>query len=121
MIKKQYSRLVYPTKLIKEFRDFFSEFIYESINPCIPGRNFGVDLKKAEIRPIYKNDRRLGKSNHRPLVFFLMLQKYMKDALIVTYAITLIRIFFQNTNVAFVKALVLIMTSSDDRKNENYP
>ena len=41
------------------------------------------------------------------LVFFLMFQEYMKDTFIVNYMITLIRVFFQNTNVAFVKALVL--------------
>ena len=40
------------------------------------------------------------------LVFFLF-QKYMKDAFIVNYTINLIRIFFQNTKVAIVKALVL--------------
>ena len=43
------------------------------------------------------------------LVFFLIFQKYMKDALVVNYTVTLIRIFFQNTNVAFVKGLVLSM------------
>ena len=43
------------------------------------------------------------------LVLFLMFQKYMKDAFIVNYTNTLIRIFFQNTNVAVVKALVLCM------------
>ena len=43
------------------------------------------------------------------LVFFLMFQKYMKDAFIVSYTITLIKISFQSTNVAFVKALVLSM------------
>ena len=56
------------------------------------------------------------------LVFFLMFQKYMKDAFIVNYAITLIRIFFQNTNVVFVKALVLSAhPSSHDRENVNCP
>ena len=43
------------------------------------------------------------------LVFFLMFRKYMRDAFIVNYTITLIRIFFQNTSVVFVKALVLSM------------
>ena len=43
------------------------------------------------------------------LVFFLMFQKYMKDAFIVKSTITLIRIYFQNTNVVFIKALVLSM------------
>ena len=41
------------------------------------------------------------------LVFFLMFQKYMKDAFMVNYTITLIGIFFQNNNVALEKALVL--------------
>ena len=44
------------------------------------------------------------------IVFFLMFQKYMKDVFIVNYTITLIRIFFQNTNVAFVKALLLSLS-----------
>ena len=43
------------------------------------------------------------------LVFFLMFQKYMRDAFVVIYAITLIRIFFHNTSEAFVKSLVLSM------------
>ena len=41
------------------------------------------------------------------LVLFLMFQKYMKDAIIVNHTITLLRVFSQNTNVVFVKALVL--------------
>ena len=44
------------------------------------------------------------------MVFFLMFQKYMKDAFIVNYAISLIKISFQNTNVAFAKALVHSMS-----------
>ena len=40
------------------------------------------------------------------LVFSLIFEKYMKGAFIVNYTITLIRTFFQNTNVVFVKALV---------------
>ena len=44
------------------------------------------------------------------LVFFLMFPKYMKDPFIVIYMITLIRIFFQDINVVFVKAIVLSMT-----------
>ena len=45
------------------------------------------------------------------LVFSLIFEKYMKGAFIVNYTITLIRTFFQNTNVVFVKALVPSMPS----------
>ena len=38
-----------------------------------------------------------------------MFQKYMKGTFIINYAITLIKIDFQNTNVAFMKALALRM------------
>ena len=40
------------------------------------------------------------------LVFFVMFQKYMKDAFIFHCTITLITMLFQNTNVAFVKTSV---------------
>ena len=50
-----------PTKLIKEFCDFFSEFIYKSINHCITEGSFKADFKLAEVRPLYKNDGRTDK------------------------------------------------------------
>ena len=56
-----------PTKLIKEFCDFFSEFIYKSINHCITVGNFVVDFKEAEVRPLYKNEGRADKSNYRSI------------------------------------------------------
>ena len=56
-----------PTKLIKKFCDFFSEFIYKSINRCITEGNFIADFKKAEVLPLYKNNGRADKSNYRPI------------------------------------------------------
>ena len=91
-----------PTKLIKEFCDFFSEFIYKSINHYITERNFIVEFKKAEVRPLYKNDGKADKSKHRPI-------RHMKVIFIVNYTITLIKIFFRNTDMAFVKPLILSM------------
>ena len=41
-----------PTKLIKEFCDFFSEFIYKSINHCITEGSFIADFKVAEVCPL---------------------------------------------------------------------
>ena len=56
-----------PTKLIKEFCDFFSEFIYKSINHCITEGSFIADFKVAEVRPLYKKYGRADKSNYRPI------------------------------------------------------
>ena len=56
-----------PTKLIKEFCDFFSEFIYKSINHCITEGSFIAEFQVAEFRPLYKNNGRADKSNYRPI------------------------------------------------------
>ena len=56
-----------PTKLVKEFGYLFSKYISTSINRCIAGLTFVNAFKKAEVRPIYKKDRRTGKSNYRPI------------------------------------------------------
>ena len=54
-----------PTKLIKDFCDFFSEFTCKSINNCINEEDFiSSDFKEDEVRPLYKNDGRADKSNY---------------------------------------------------------
>ena len=65
--KKAVQSIDIPTKLIKEFCDFFFEFVYTSINHCITEGNFLADFKVAEVRPLYKNDGRADKSNYRPI------------------------------------------------------
>ena len=47
---------------MKEFYDFFSEFIYKSINHFVTKGNFIEEFKEA-----YKNDGRADKSNYRPI------------------------------------------------------
>ena len=57
-----------PTKLIKDFCDFFSEFTFKSINNCINEEDFiSSDFEEDEVRPLYKNDGRADKSNYRPI------------------------------------------------------
>ena len=92
-----------PSKLIKEFRDLFSELIYRSINHCITDESFIADFKEAKKIM----EAQINQTTDQ-LVLFLF-QKYMKDTFIVNYAIILMNICFENTNVAFVKASVLSM------------
>ena len=56
-----------PTKLIKGYCAFFSEFIHKDINLCIAAEKFIDDFKQAEVRPLYKKDGRTDKSNYRPI------------------------------------------------------
>ena len=71
--------------------------------------NFIADFRVAEVCPLYKNDEKADKSNYRPISILSNVLKIYEDAFIANYTITTIRIFLQNTNVAFVKALVLGM------------
>ena len=70
-----------PTKLIKEFCDFFSEFLYKSINHCITERSFIADFKVAEVCRLYKNDRRADKSNYRPISILSNVSKIYEKCL----------------------------------------
>ena len=56
-----------PTKLVKESGYLLSKYIPTSINRCITGGTFVNAFKKAEVRPIYKKDGRIEKSNYRPI------------------------------------------------------
>ena len=56
-----------PTKLIKSFSVFFSDYIYINLNKCIKDGEYVEDFKKAEVRPLYKKDGRKEKSNYRPV------------------------------------------------------
>ena len=42
-----------PTKLIKSFSGFFSDYIYINLNKCIKDGEYVEDFKKAEVRPLY--------------------------------------------------------------------
>ena len=86
---------------------FFSKIIYKSINHSITEENFIADFKEAEFRPLYKNDRRADKPIYQPITILSNVSKIYERYLIINYMITLIKIFFQNTNVAVVYSLVL--------------
>ena len=70
-----------PTKLIKEFCDFISEFIYKSINHSITEGNFIADFKVAEVRPLYKNNGRADKSSYRPISILTNVSKIYERCL----------------------------------------
>ena len=55
-----------PTKIIKEFKDLFTTFIYNNYNKSLlDERFFPEDLKTAEIVPVYKKKKRTVKNNYR--------------------------------------------------------
>ena len=65
-----------PTKLIKSFSGFFSDYIYINLNKCIKDGEYVEDFKKAEVRPLYKIDGRKEKSNYRPVSILSNLRNF---------------------------------------------
>ena len=56
-----------PTKLIKSFSGFFSDYFYINLNKCMKDGKYVEDFEKAVVRPLYKKDGRKEKSNYRPV------------------------------------------------------
>ena len=70
-----------PTKLIKEYCVFFSEFMHKDINLCIAGGKYIDDFKQAEVCPLYKKDGRTDKSNYRPISILSNVSKIYERSL----------------------------------------
>ena len=70
-----------PTKLIKSFSVFFSDYIYINFNKCIKDGEYIEDFKKVEVRPLYKKDVRKEKSNCRPVSIFSNVSKVYESCL----------------------------------------
>ena len=70
-----------PTKLIKEYSVFFSEFIHKDISLCIAAGKVIGDFQQAEVRPLYKNVGRTDKSNYRPMSILSNVSKIYERSL----------------------------------------
>ena len=95
------------TKLIKKFCDFFSKFIYKSINHCITEGNFIADVKKAKVLPLYKNNGRADKSNYRPIGILSNVSKLYERCLYSQLYDYFDKNIFSKYQCGFVKASVL--------------
>ena len=52
-----------PTKIIKEFRKFFAEFLSKHFHNCLETNSFPEDLKCAQVFPIYEQNVKKDESN----------------------------------------------------------
>ena len=43
-----------PTKIIQQFREIFTDFLYNNFNSCLESGIFSNELKLAEVVPVYK-------------------------------------------------------------------
>ena len=42
-----------PTKIIQQFNDIFTDFLYNNFNSCLESGMFPDELKLAEVVPVY--------------------------------------------------------------------
>ena len=56
-----------PTKILKQNSHYFAGYFYENINQCISKSIFPLDLKLADVTPVYKKKSENSKDNYRPV------------------------------------------------------
>ena len=56
-----------PTKVIKEFGTFFTDFLSKNFNSCVETGSFPEDLRCVEVVPIYKKNDKKDKSSYRTI------------------------------------------------------
>ena len=66
-IKKATQESDIPTKVIKQFRNLFIDFLHKNINSCLTEGTFPNDFKKAVVHPVHKKECKTLKSNYRPI------------------------------------------------------
>ena len=94
-----------PTKLIKSFSDFFSDYIYINLNKGIKDGEYVEEFKRQECIPCIKKMVGKKKITTDLLVFFQMFQKFTKSACMIRSMIFL-KINFLDINADFVRVSI---------------
>ena len=64
-----------PVKLIKMNEDIFSRLIFQNFNQSLIYGDFPHCLKQAETIPVFKKEKKLDKSNYRPMSILPVISK----------------------------------------------
>ena len=59
-----------PVKLIKMKEDLFSRLIFQNFHQSLVNGEFPHCLKQIEVIPVFEKEKKLDKSNYRPIVFY---------------------------------------------------
>ena len=68
-----------PTKIIQQFSEIFSDFLFSNFNSCLETGMFPDELKLAEVTPVLKIMIKRIKAITDQSVFFQIFQKFTKD------------------------------------------
>ena len=64
-----------PTKIIQQFSEIFTDFLYSNFNSCLENGIFPDELKLAEVVPVCKKNDIKDKSNYRPVIILSNISK----------------------------------------------
>ena len=56
-----------PTKIIQQFSEMFTDFLFNNFNSCLESGVFLDELKLAAVVPVFKKHDKKDKSNYRPI------------------------------------------------------
>ena len=56
-----------PTKIIQQFTEIFIDCLSNNFNNCLKGGMFSIELKLADVLPVFKKNDQKDKSNYRPI------------------------------------------------------
>ena len=80
-VSKSFPKDNIPPKIIKENKDIFSIVLTNGMRKCIENCIFPVNLKNADISPLFKKHDRLSKNNYRPVSILPTLSKLYEKIL----------------------------------------
>ena len=80
-VSKSFPKDNIPPKIIMKNKDIFSKVLTNDIRKCIENCIFPVNLKNADIFPLFKKLDRLSKNNYRPVSILPTLSKLYEKIL----------------------------------------
>ena len=92
-----------PTKIVKASADLFSIFVSNAFNGSVISGKFLSVLKLADVKPVHKKNG-LKKLTIDQLIYYLTLQKFLKDACIDKFQ-NILKLCYQNFNVVSEKGI----------------
>ena len=79
-IKKATQESDMPTKIMKQFPNFFVDFLRKNINSCLTEGVFPNDFKKAVVHSAQIKECKIQKSNYRPISILPNISKISNKA-----------------------------------------
>ena len=93
-----------PIKIVKANADLFSIFVSNAFNESVFSCKLLSVLEFADVTPVHKKNQGLKNLTINQLVYYLIFQKFLKDACIDKFQ-SILKLCYQDFNVVFEKGI----------------